>query len=174
MQLAKKDIRRCRYCDCKHESKDIDTSIEPFVVKNSMYFHEDCYKKKSDGEWKTQEQKNDLQLIKTLWADNISNTVNYSQLFSILNEFLGRGIESKYLVFVIEYCISHHYSLNYPNGIKYFIDRQEIKDAYAQHKAKKIIKEAKSKAETKPNPIDDSPKFEVKHLKKQGFGNLFE
>lgn len=128
----KSDIKHCRYQQCKHDTNDIDITCDEYVVKGSMYYHKDCYKAKVNGEWKDEATKADLQLIKNLWFEHISKTVVYSQLFRVLNDFIERGVKSDYLVFVMNYVIENKLNLNYPAGFKYFVDKKEIKDAYAK------------------------------------------
>ena len=166
----KSDIKTCRYKFCKHESKEIDISCEDYKRVGSMYYHRDCYKAKADGEWKNEKTKADLQLIRNLWLENISKTVIYSQLFSTMNSFLERGIESEYLVFVLQYCIDHKFKLNYPGGFKYYVDKQEIKDAYARKKKSEI--KISDKAFTAKDK-DNSPTFSV-NTKQSGFGSILK
>lgn len=130
----KADIKICRYKYCKHNTKKIDISQDDYKANGSYYYHADCYKAKLNGEWKDENTKKDLQFIKKLWLENISKTVVYYQLFRVLNDLLARGIESDYLVFVMQYCIEHKLNLNYPGGFPYFIDKKEIKEAYTKKK----------------------------------------
>lgn len=166
--MAKKsDIKICRYKYCKHKTKQIDITKEDYKVKGSMYYHKDCYKSKLDGEWKDENTKKDLQLIKTLWYENISNTVVYSNLFSVLNNLLDKGIPSDYMVFAMQYIIEHKLNLNYPGGFPYFIDRKEIKEAYQKKKLKGI-----SKATFTATSSDDAePKFSIPK-KPSGFSSI--
>lgn len=137
--MAKKDIRICRYIQCKHEAKEINIITDEYVNKGSMYYHKDCYKAKVNGEWKDSKTKADLQLIKNLWVEHISETVVFTQLFYNLNQLIDRGISSDYLVFVLKYVIKHKMNLHYPAGLRYYVDRQEIKNAYKKHIAQNSI-----------------------------------
>ena len=56
------------------------------------------------------------------------------------------------LCFVMDYVISHKMKLNYPMGLKYYVDRPEIKNAYIKSKAKKIDKNAFSVEQTDQDP----------------------
>ena len=165
----KKNIRICKYNHCKHQSKEIDITSDEYVCKNQQYFHKDCYKAKINGEWKDEQTKADIQLIKNLWIENISQTVVYSQLYQILNEFIERGISSNYLVFVMQYVIEHKMNLNYPAGFRYYVDKQEIKDAYSRKIAKKINNQKFVAVENE----DDSPKFSIK-IQKSGFQSILK
>ena len=167
----KSDIKACRYRQCKHATKDIDITCDEYVVKGNMYYHKDCYKAKVSGEWKDETTKADLQLIKNLWLKHISKTVVYSQLFKMLNDFIARGIESDYLVFVMNYVIEHKMNLNYPAGFKYYVDKKEIRDAYTKKKlsATGYSKDSFVAVEKK----DTAPKFSV-NQKPNGFQSIIK
>lgn len=159
----KADIRICRSKNCLHKSKEINLMTDKFVKKGSAYYHEDCYEK-------DEIKKRDYQFIKNLWIQHISNTVVYSQLYTVLNNIVDKGVSSDYLVFVVRYCIDNHYNLNYPAGLTYYVDRKEIKDAYKRRNEKnnKIDQSAfKIKKQE-----DDSPKISF-NKKKTGFQNIF-
>lgn len=163
----KTDIKSCRYVCCPH-GKKIDISKDNYkLVGKTMYYHDDCLRMKQSGDWKDEKTKADLQYIKNQWVLHINNTVIYSQLFRVLNDFLARGIPSDYLVFVLDYVIEHNMKLNYPKGLEYYIDKQEIKDAYKKSKLGRIdrlqftidLSEYDNPVEVKQSPkIGNSPK----------------
>jgi len=169
--MSGNNIRKCRYINCKHITREIDITLDDYVRKGTFYYHPDCYKSKVAGDWKDEQTKKDLAEFRNLWYHHISKTVNYSQLMRILNEYILRGISSDYLLFVLRYCIDKKKNLNYPNGFKYFVDKQEIKTAYDRYLLNK------QKAEQKKIEInrkkDDSPKFNVQQ-KQRGFQSVFE
>lgn len=140
------------------------------MVKGTQYYHDDCYKDKVNGEWKDEKTKADIQIIKNLWIEHISKTVVFSQLYNELNNLVDRGIESEYLVFVMNYIIEHKLNLNYPAGFKYFIDKIEIRDAYAKRKpiAQKYSEDNFIVVEKE----DTAPKFSV-NKKPNGFQSIF-
>lgn len=129
-----KNIRICRYRKCNHESRNIDITKDSFINKGDAYYHSDCYESKIEEDAIQRKITNGRVLFRDLWVKNINDTVVYSQLFKMLNELLNRGIELEYLIFVLKYCISHKLNLNYPAGFPYFVDKKEIKDAYAKKK----------------------------------------
>ena len=159
----------CWYIKCKHNTKEINIETEEYVRRDNHYFHRDCYTAKINGEWKDDKTKADLQTIKNLWVENISNEVVFSDLFRRLNELVSKGIDSEYLVFVMMYIINHRLNLNYPAGFKYFVEKREIKEAYAKRQLKSSGKS--------DNPFvvkDDgstAPKFSVKS-KSSGFQSI--
>lgn len=168
--MSKTDIRTCRYIDCKHPGKEIDIDKDSYkLVGKTMYYHSDCYKAKCKGEWKDEETKKDLQYIKNKWVECISDTVVYSQLFRVLNEYVARGIPSKYLVFVLDYVVEHKMNLRFPNGFKYYIDKDEIKEAYQKH----LLAKSGVKKQSDFTVVDssDTPKFSVKQ-KPMGFKSI--
>lgn len=167
--MAKKaDIKTCRYAQCSHPNREIDTSCDKFVANGRSYYHSDCYELKIKQDKKEEKVKSDLQTIKTLWVENISNTVIYSQLFHCLNDLLNRGVESEYLVFTMKYCISHKLNLNHPMGFKYFVDKKEIKDAY---KKMTLSKARISQSDFSVSDTDDAPKFSIT-IKPNGFNSI--
>lgn len=166
----KTDIKTCRYVDCKHSSKKIDITVEEYRANGNRYYHADCYKLKQKGDWKDEQTKKDLQYIKNEWGLHISNTVVYSQLFRCLNDLISRGISSEYLVFVFDYVIKNKMNLRHPEGFKYFVDRQEIKDAYRKHQAVKIGVKRQSDFVV-INDDSNSPKFTVSQ-KPVGFKSI--
>lgn len=166
----KTDIKTCRYARCKHPDKLIDVTKDNYHADGKRYYHSDCYDSKRKGDLREEQIKKDLQYIKNQWVLHINQTVVYSQLFQCLNDFITRGVPSEYLVFVFDYVVKHKMNLRHPQGFKYYVDRQEIKDAYQKH----LI--AKSGANNKSNFVvtDDSstaPKFTV-NQKPMGFKSI--
>ncbi len=154
--MARK-TRVCKYMRCKHADK-INLECDHFVVDdNGMYFHEDCYQEKCD-----------MALLRDMWAKNISPTVVYSQLNKVLYELLDLPtVTSGYLIFVLQYIIDNKCKLRYPNGFKYYVDRQEIKDAYKK-KTQPVItnKQFVATVVEKNDPVFSIPK------KTSGFGSI--
>ena len=170
----KTDIKTCRYGQCNHPEKRIDITLDDYIlVGKSMYYHKDCYQRKRREEWKDDKTKADLQYIKNQWVLHINKTVVYSQLMMVLNDYLSRGVESEYLVFVMDYVISHKMKLNYPMGLKYYVDKPEIKNAYIRSKAKKIDNTAFSVEQTDHDiPIESQKKFLIR--KPNGFESILK
>lgn len=132
--MAKINMRSCKYKNCKHASKLIDTKIDQYVQDGKAFFHEDCYAAKQVDDEKKKNVFADMQYIKNLWIQNISQTVSIPYLYKVLNEYMDRGIASDYLVFVMEYIVKNHCKLNYPPGLGYYLDREEIKREYKKSK----------------------------------------
>jgi hypothetical protein len=168
----KTDIKICRYRFCKHDTTEIDTSWEEYHKNGNQYYHKDCYEAKKKGEWKDKKTKSDLQLIKNLWVENISSTVNYSRLFYELNEFIARGIDSEYLVFVMKYVIENKCTLNYPAGFKWYVDDDKIKRAYGKSVNRQMTKEALENDKGTPNKSTAQEPKVIFNNKPSGFGNI--
>ena len=168
----KADIKTCRFVGCPH-GKKIDISIDNYVIpKKGMYYHEDCYKKQKEGNWKDKQTRADLQYIKEQWVLRIDRDVIFSQLMRVLNDFIGRGVPSDYLVFAFDYVIQHKMKLNYPYGFKYYIDNKEIKEAYEKSKLPKIDNAkfvVKSTEFEPPQKVEPSPLIANKP---KGFGSI--
>lgn len=167
--MAKANIKLCRYKECNHSNKSIDTASEEYVKDKTRFYHKDCYERKLAEEMKQKRISADMQLIKNLWIENISQTVVISLLFKVINEFLERGISSDYLVFVLQYVISHHYNLNHPFGFKYYVDRNEIKAEYQKKQKQSIPKDAFNVSE--PQDEGKVSKFSVSN-RNRGFGSI--
>jgi len=167
--MAKVDIKTCRYSNCKHASKEIDISKEKFINVGRAFYHEDCYKTKIAIEEREKNISADMQLIKNLWIENINQTVVISLLFKVVREYLDRGVSSDYLVFVLQYVISHHCKLNHPFGFKYYIDDANIKAEYKKKMMPDIPRDAFTVVESQEE--DQGKKFSVPK-KSTGFGSI--
>lgn len=122
---------------------------------------------------KDEKTKTDFQYIKNGWVEHISETVVFYQLFNCLNDLLCRGISSDYMVFVFDYVVQHHMKLRYPQGFKYYIDNQEIKDAYQKSKMPKYKNSMFSvKEENFEEPEDTISQIPIQTPK--GFGSIFK
>lgn len=165
----KADIKICRYAKCKHAEKKINISEDLFVVDGRKYYHQECFDALEREEASEAKLKADIQLIKNMWIENISDTVVFSQLYIEINRLVReRGIESEYVIYVLDYCIKNKMNLRYPAGLKYYIDNEEIKSSYEKTKIRKIIEKADfSVHET----TDTAPKFTI-NKKTGGFSNI--
>lgn len=151
-------IRNCGYRLCRC-GKKINIEKDDFVHEKCSYFHKSCYKERSD-----------LALVRSLWHDNISPTVVYSQLNKELNRLIQEvGVSSDFILFTLQYVISHGCKLRYPGGLKYYIDNQDIKNEYDK-KHRKIVTADDFSGIIRDNPTD-APQFVVKK-KQTGFGSI--
>jgi hypothetical protein len=168
--MSKSDIKKCRFVGCKHPTREIDIGTEPYTKVGTMYYHEDCFQLKKSNEWKDSQTRKDLAEFREIWFNRISRTVNYPQLMWILNDYIARGVSSDYLLFTLKYILNNNMNLNYPNGFKYYVDREDIKKAYDKHLIqKRIVEQAKNPVKT--DVQDNAPKFSVK-TKPKGFQTI--
>lgn len=169
--MAKKaDIKICRYDKCEHPEKKVNIAEEEFVANGRKYYHSECWAKFEKEEQAENKLKADIQLIKNMWIENISSTVVISQLYLEINKLVrDRKIDSEYIIFVLDYCIKNKCKLRYPGGLKYYVDKQEIRDAYTRNNARKVI--ANADFSVKENNEDDTPKFSV-NRKPTGFNSI--
>lgn len=148
--------RVCQNKRCKHGGKILIDS-EPFVKEKNGYYHESCF-----------QEKKDMMLIRDLWMKHVSATVVISQLNKVLSELLDiPGVTSGYLVFVMQYVIDNHCKLRYPMGFKYYVDNQNIRDAYTK-KTKPVVKQAQFVVK---QDIDNVPVFSAPK-KPSGFASI--
>lgn len=116
----------CCYKYCRHVGKKI-TGDDEFVSSGKKFYHKDCFQAKED-----------IQYIKNLWLSNISQTVSIPLLYKVINEYVERGVTTAYIAFVMEYIIRNHCKLNYPPGLRYYIDNADIKKKYEKKLAGSI------------------------------------
>ena len=156
--MAKSESRVCRYTHCLHDAKEINLVSDRYIKDGNAYYHEDCYKTKSD-----------IQRIKILWHDHIDEMVVYAQLNKILNNLIFKDhISSDYILFAIKYVIDNKCSrLKYPPGLKYILGDQKIKDAYKKANTPKYTQSDFVAKEDDSN----TPKFSFKK-KTTGFGSI--
>lgn len=165
-----KNIKTCRYKECKHPNKRLNIVEQDYISVGRLYFHKDCYAEKERKDAAEAKIKADIQLIKNMWVENISNTVVLSQLYLEINKLIReRGIDSEYVIFVLNYCIKNSCNLRYPAGLKYYVDKQEIKDAFEKERAKKIVGNAMFSVDSTIS--DSSPKFTI-NRKPSGFNSI--
>ena len=155
---------QCSFKNCQHESKQIDLDSEEHICDKKSYakkyYHKDCYTNKCN-----------IEKAIDLWYKHIDKDVSFPSLMRILKELVfKKKNDSGYIVFALKYCIDNDYNLNYPPGLRYFIERQEIKDAYAQKK----LKQLKAKGYRYEISEDDSPKFAPVDKRPKGFSSIFK
>ena len=164
-----RNLKTCRYKKCKFPDRRLNIAEQDYVSVGRLYFHKDCYEEKEKEDRIEEKIRADVQLIKNIWIENISNTVVLSQLYLEINKLIReRCIDSEYVIFVLDYCIKNHCNLRYPAGLKYYVDKQEIKDAFEKKHAKKIVNNATFNVDT---TTDSSPKFTI-NRKPSGFNSI--
>ena len=116
--MAKAKVYKCGFCHCQHESCEI--SQDEAVKIRNRYFHKDCA-----------ETYNNIEEIKRLYYEKISNTVVMPQLIRVVNDIIfKKHVDSNYLLFALKYAINTRRTINYPQGLHYLIDDYRIKNAW--------------------------------------------
>ena len=154
--MAKVKTYKCAFRHCQHESCEI--SQDKAVLIGKRYFHEDCA-----------EIYNNIEEIKRLYYEKISNTVVMSQLIRVINHIVfTKKVDSNYFLFAVKYAISSKRKINYPQGLYYVREDYIIKNAWKKKQVQssgQYVFEAKQEEETK---------FTAKTVKEKGIENLFE
>ena len=147
---------KCAFRHCSHESCEV---LQDEAVKlGNRYFHEDC----------ADTYKN-INAIKVLYYEKVSNTVVMPQLSSVINNIIfKKHVDSEYLLFALKSAISTKKKINYPQGLHYIIDDFRIKNAWEKKQLQSI---GKVKFEVKSN---NEPMFRVNEPKTKGLDNLFD
>lgn len=156
--MAKEIIYKCSFKHCSHASCEI--SQDEAVRIGNRYFHRDCAK-----------TRNNIEEIKRLYYEKISNTVVMSQLLSSVNNIIFRkNVDSEYLLYALRYAIEHNIKLNSPYGLHYLIDDYKIRQAWTKRKVVKLVQEMEY---GQPVKKEDST-FQVKLSTTKGFGDIFD
>ena len=154
--MPKEKIFKCAFKHCRHSSCDV--SQGEAVKIGRRYYHRDCA-----------DTRNDIEIIKNLYCEKISNTVVIPLLLSVIDNIVfQKEIDSAYLLFALRFAITNKIVINSPYGLHYIIDNYKIKNAWSKHEARKITNihfEAKA---------GDEPVFQVKNTVKKGLDNLFD
>ena len=169
-QQYKTGIRLCRYKPCNHPRREINLDKDDYKVDGKKYYHSDCYEIMESGKWKGKTYQEDLRELGKVWYYKIDKHADWDQLKTIYDDFLMLGYESKYIVFALKYVIKYGFSLNYPEGFKYYLVRKDIKNAYAKERAKLHHVDLYG---FRANKEDNSPKFNAKRNNK-GFSSILK
>lgn len=154
--MAKPKVFKCGFRHCQHESCEVSQD-EAVKVKN-RYFHQDCAEIYSN-----------IEEVKKLYYEKISNTVVMPQLVSVINNIVfNKKVDSNYLLFAVKYAINTKRKINYPQVLHYIIDDYKIKDAWKK-KQLQAIKDVKFEAQ----PMSETS-FTVKKTALKGLDNLFD
>lgn len=167
--MADNNRRICGFRDCPYDGKYVDLDSADYIVVNRRFYHKKCYEDMKAQQEKIEKDKLNVQRIKNIWLDKINPNVAISFLYKEVNALIrDKHIPSEYVLFVVEYCAEHKSGLHYPAGIKFFIDKPYIRDAYAR---KNIVK-VKPETFTVNHDDENAPKFKTPPTKKQGFGSI--
>ena len=73
-----------------------------------------------------------------LWQKYINPMVSLRDLDNNIMALKNRGFKLDYILFCLKYIIAHKINLRYPAGLKYYIDREDIRRAYNLSKIKRV------------------------------------
>lgn len=120
---------KCPYKYCNHGGV---VKKENAIYYKSRYYHKDCYNKK---------------INKTECRDLLKNNYKFNNMNinnSIKQLVDDKGRDSEFVLIAIKYIINNKKPLNSPYGISYYLEFDEVIDAYKSHQKRKVKEEIKS------------------------------
>ena len=152
------NIKQCNCKNCLHETRDIDTTADEFVIDGKFYYHKDCHKVNDD-----------IKDVLAIWQKSIDENVNFGYLRRELNRLIyTEGNPSGYVVF----CAmrgANSGRLRHVQGLKYYVNNAEIRKEYETKMRESKIRQHKFTVETEDLR---EPKFSGSS-KPTGFGGIF-
>lgn len=156
--MIKKKMCKCAFKHCSHKSCEV--SQDEAVKIGNRYFHKDCA-----------DIRNNIEQIKSLYYEKVSNTVVISQLLSVVNNIIfKKKMDSAYLLFALRFAVANNIRLNSPYGLHYLVDNNRIKTAWTKQRVSKMV----SKMKYEVPIVYDEPTFKLKPSMEKGFGNIFD
>ncbi len=76
--------------------------------------------------------------ILALWRKYIDKDVFPRELENNVKTIMKYGVQIDYIVYCLSYIINHNMPLRYPAGLKYYINRYEIKRAFSLSKINRV------------------------------------
>lgn len=121
-------MTKCFYKFCRFGNEIKDS--EKVVTKNRKKYHENCYHEKMD-----------FQSIQKVWKSGIDENVNSRQLQRVASGLIKNGYSATRILFTLEFCILNKKNLNYPPGLRYFMEDSDIVKAWDKKLARQRIGE---------------------------------
>lgn len=115
----------CEYKRCRHKG---DQNCNEY---DGHWYHDDCYAEMQD-----------VRLMLSIWQDRINIKVNYGDFYKNIYSLLSSH-SSSYILFCLEYALNNNKGLNYPAGLKYYVNKQEFVSAYEAEQKRKTHEKAK-------------------------------
>lgn len=123
--MTKNTIRKCGYPHCKHGG-GVDIAKDDYEKIGNKYYHKECILEKED-----------MQCIYNTWKDRINPESPMSQIRMILSNYVHKvNYAPEYVLFVINYVADHGLRLQHPPGLKYYLEKPQIKEAFEAQKYK--------------------------------------
>jgi len=122
----------CAFSRCK---RPIDPLKDEYHrTKNGKCYHKACYEMLLKASEFTR-----------MWQDSINREENVRKIKSaFFRNVYDLGFSEDYVLFGLKYCVNNKMSLNFPPGLKYYLEFDEVKDAYdvacGKKKPKRIVK----------------------------------
>ena len=150
---------KCRFKHCLHEENLV--SVDEAVKVGSAYYHEDCYKVKTN-----------IDKTIDLFAKEVNPNVIFSVLRRVINNIVfDKNIDSEMLLFGLKYYIDENIPLNYPQGLYYVVQNKAMVKAYEKKKMAEYMLEQRKKA--KENPVEEiETEFTYKPSKRKNFSDI--
>lgn len=147
---------RCKYSKCGLNG---DVNKEDAIKIKNSYYHKECY-----------EEMEDKKKIRELFL----NQINKTELYSILNRNIEniihkKKIESKYLLYCVEYAIKNKIIIYNSNGLHLLINNYKIKTEYQNKIKQEKLKEIKNQMKTEKTDTETSFEFKIQ---KNNWGNI--
>lgn len=119
---------KCRYKYCPYGGK---VDKEEAVKDGNMYYHKQC--------WQEKKEKNNIrQTYKML----IDKDVDDALLNKVINDIIhNKGVNTDYLLYVIEYIANNNMEINTPMGLHFYVKNQTIYEQYQKAKIKQQAKQ---------------------------------
>lgn len=126
---------RCKYSNCKHDSRVMDIRKEEYIFDGVYYWHPDC-KHESDT----------IREIIDYWYRHVDDDEsNFGNLQRVIRNLIdNKGYEPEYILFALKEKAQY---LNHPPGLYYATDDYRLKEKWKQEKIAKI---PKPKVDVKP------------------------
>lgn len=158
-------LYKCRYCNCLHGIPINITKDKYVVIGKSHYYHEDCYEDMRKRQMIRDSKNDGFVEFKNLWINSVNKSVVLWQLKKVYYDLVNRGISPDRIVFTLRYILENKKNLKHPNGFYYYMDYDEIKEAYLEKKRKDIVASS-PKFTAKNTQADDAPTFKVPKRKR--------
>lgn len=119
-----KDTFKCCYQQCKYGNQ---VKKNEAIKNGSHYFHKECL-----------EEKLAKVEIYNLFIENFPQSV-FATVRKGINDMVDKkGIEAKYLLFVLKYSLKKKFNLNHIFGLSYYANNDEVKKAYKKYLTPKV------------------------------------
>lgn len=121
MGRTKKGFRKCYWDHCDQDNM-IDLKKDSYVKdeKNNRCYHEKCW-----------QERNKLQEIVSAFLQKVDKNASIAHLRKEVNRLVyEEKVSSDFVLFIVNYAADHQMGLRYPAGIKFYLNNQEITEAY--------------------------------------------